>query len=192
MCVCVTRSVGERHIGHAGCRTLVDNRLESLTIEHVFAEDEEDGARPPAAPAAAAPNPAVIAIRGAAASLQQRIPDALIKALSEDDIWAVLLELFEVKESDFLDHPSFREAGSVDPVAFPDYARHALVTALAEQGAIFSAEVMTWLRPLSIIPTDVFDLTFLWGKHPEYELRIQASRVYHCGRTKELAFRLAK
>jgi AmmeMemoRadiSam system protein B len=34
--------VGERHIGHAGCRTLVDNRLEPLTIEHVFAEDEED------------------------------------------------------------------------------------------------------------------------------------------------------
>jgi len=129
----------EWHIGHAGCRTLVDNRLESLTIEHVFAEEEV--ATPPLA--AAALNPAVIAIRGAAASLQQRIPDALIKALSKDDIWAVLLELFEVKESDFLDHPSFREAGSVDPVAFPDYARHALVTALAEQGAIFSAEVIT-------------------------------------------------
>jgi hypothetical protein len=102
-----------------------------------------------------------------------------------------MLELFEVKESDFLDHPSFREAGSVDPVAFPDYARHALVTALAEQGAIFSAEVMTWLRPLSIISTDIFDLTFLWGEHPEYELRILASRVFYCGRKKELTFFLA-
>jgi len=104
---------------------------------------------------------------------------------------AVLRELFEVQESDFLDHPSFREAGYIDPIAFPEYERHALVTALAEQGAIFSAGMMTWLRPLSIISTDIFDLTFLWGEHPEYELRILASRVFYCGRKKELTFFLA-
>ena len=49
----------------------------------------------------------------------------------------------------------------------------------------------TWLRPLSIISTDVFDLTLLWGLHPEYELRILASRVRYCGRTRELTFFLA-
>jgi hypothetical protein len=74
--------------------------------------------------------PAVIAIRGAVASLHLRIPDALIKDLSNDDVLAVLLDLFEVQESDFLDHPSFRDTGIIDPLAFPDYARHALVTAL--------------------------------------------------------------
>ena len=110
------------------------------------------------------PTPAVLALRGAAASLLQRIPDALIKDLSNDDVLAVLLELFGVQESDFLDHPSFRDTGRIDPVAFPDYARHALVTALVEQGAIFSAEMMTWLHPLSITSTGVFDLTFLWGE----------------------------
>jgi len=123
--------------------------------------------------------------------MQQQIPDALIKDLSKADVVAVLRDLFEVEESDFMDHPSFRDADSVDPAVFPDHEKHALVTALVEQGAVFSAEMMTWLRPLSIIPTDVFDLTLLWGLHPEYELRILASRVRYCGRTGELLFFLA-
>jgi len=52
--------------------------------------------------------------------MPQQFPDALIKDLSKADVVAVLRDLFEVEESDFMDHPSFRDADSVDPVVFPD------------------------------------------------------------------------
>ena len=104
---------------------LVDNNLDTLTIGHVCRN-----LRGTPQPAAAGPTPAVLAVRGAAASLQKQIPDALIIDLSKDDLLAVLRDLFEVEDSDFLDHPSFRDAGCVDPSVFPDHEGHALVTAL--------------------------------------------------------------
>ena len=118
------------------------------------------------------------------------VSDALLSRLSEAGVIAALQALFNVSVSDFLEHPLFRDAGRVDPAQFPDHSRHALVTALSEAGVRLSAAILAWLRPLSMIGTETFDIAQIWGSQPKHELRIVASRLVFCVKAQRLVFAL--
>jgi len=121
----------------------------------------------------------------------QTVPDVVILNMSPAGLLMSLSKLFNVNEEDILDHPQFREMEDIDPVAFPDYIRHALVTTLHEQGVQFSPAMMKWLQPLSITVCRAYDAATLWGNSPEHEFKIAASRVYFCSRSKHLDFVLS-
>ena len=112
----------------------------------------------------------VLALRQECASMV--VSDALLSGLSQAGVLAALQALFNVSASDFLEHPLCRGAAHVDQ--FPDHSRHALVTALCEQGVRLSAAILAWLRPLSMIGTETFDIAQIWGSQPKHELRIVA------------------
>ena len=131
----------------------------------------------------------VLALRRACASMA--VSDALLSNLSQAGVLAALQALFNVSASDFLEHPLFREAAYVDPTQFPDHSRHALVTALCEQGVRLSAAILAWLRPLSMIGTEMFDIAQIWGSQPKHELRIVASRLVFCIKAQRLEFALS-
>ena len=99
------------------------------------------------------------------------VSDALLSGLSQAGVLAALQALFNGSAPDFLEHPLFRGAAHVDQ--FPDHSRHALATALFEQG-VLSAAILAWLRPLSMIGTEAFDIAQIWGSQPKHELRIVA------------------
>ena len=113
----------------------------------------------------------------------QIVPDVAILSMSPAGLLLALSKLFNVTEEDILDHPQFRELEDIDPVAYPDYIRHALVTTLYEQGVQFSLTMMKWLQPLSVTVCRAYDAATLWGNSPEHEFKIAASRVYFCSRT---------
>ena len=120
---------------------------------------------------------AALAVEAEVSALQQEcasmaVSDALLSVLSPAGVLAALKALFNVSAADFLEHPLFRDAGRV--VQFPDHSRHALVTALSEQGVRLSAAILAWLRPLSMIGTETFDIAQIWGSQPKHELRIVA------------------
>ena len=100
------------------------------------------------------------------------VSDALLSGLSQASVLAALQALFNVSASDFLEHPLCRGAAHVGQ--FPDHSRHALVIALCEQGVRLSAAILAWLRPLSMIGTETFDIAQIWGSQPKHELRIVA------------------
>jgi hypothetical protein len=116
------------------------------------------------------------------------VPDSVVLSMSKAGLLASLLVMFDVTEEDLSDHPQFRDMEVIDPVVYPDYARHALVTTLYEQGVQFSLTLMKWLRPLSVTATRVYNADTLWGDNPGHELRIVASRLYYCPRLKRLEF----
>ena len=111
----------------------------------------------------------VLALRQECAS--RVVSDALLSGLSQAGVLAALQALFNGSAPDFLEHPLFRGAAHVDQ--FPDHSRHALATALFEQG-VLSAAILAWLRPLSMIGTETFDIAQIWGSQPKHELRIVA------------------
>ena len=118
----------------------------------------------------------------------QLVPDGAVLGMSKAGLLASLLVMFDVTEEDLLDHPQFRDMDAIDPVVYPDYTRHVLVTSLYEQGVQFSLTMMGWLRPLSVTATRVYNADTLWGDNPEHDLRIVASRLYYCPRLKRLEF----
>ena len=99
----------------------------------------------------------------------QIVPDAAILGMSSAGLLVALNMLFQATDMDFLDHPQFRDTTEIDPAAYPDYMRHALVTSLHEQGVQFSSAMMIWLQPLSISACQAYDVATLWGNNPEYE-----------------------
>ena len=131
----------------------------------------------------------VSALQKACASMA--VPDAMLLNLSKGGVAAALQTLFCVAVADFIEHPLFRHAGAVDPVQYPDYARHALVTALSEQGVRLSPVMLAWLRPLSMLGTETFDVAQIWGLNPKHELRIVASRLVFCIKSNRLEFALS-
>ena len=118
----------------------------------------------------------------------QIVPDAAILSMSPAGLILALNMLFQTTDMDFLDHPQFRDCEEIDPAAYPDYMRHALVTSLHEQGVQFSSAMMIWLQPLSISACQAYDVATLWGNNPEYEFKIAASRLCYCSRSKQLEF----
>ena len=62
----------------------------------------------------------------------QLVRDGAVLGMSKAGLLASLLVMFDVTEEDLLDHPQFRDMDAIDPVVYPDYTRHALVTALYE------------------------------------------------------------
>ena len=118
----------------------------------------------------------------------QIVPDGVILSMSPARLLASLSVMFSVNDEDFSDHPQFREMTTINPVVYPDYIRHALVTSLHEQGVQFSPTMMRWLQPLSITACRAYNVATLWGNNPEYELKIAASRLFYCPRSKQLDF----
>ena len=118
----------------------------------------------------------------------QIVPDAAILGMSSAGLLVALNMLFQATDMDFLDHPQFRDTTEIDPAAYPDYMRHALVTSLHEQGVQFSSAMMIWLQPLSLSACQAYDVATLWGNNPEYEFKIAASRLCYCSRSKQLEF----
>ena len=119
---------------------------------------------------------AALAVEAEVLALRQEcapmvVYDALLSGLSQAGVLAALQALFNVSASDFLEHPLCRGAAHVDQ--FPDHSRHALATTLFEQG-VLSAAILAWLRPLSMIGTETFDIAQIWGSQPKHELRIVA------------------
>ena len=103
----------------------------------------------------------------------QIVPDAAILSMSPAGLILALNMLFQTTDRDFLDHPQFRDCEEIDPAAYPDYMRHALVTSLHEQGVQFSSAMMIWLQPLSIAACQAYDVATLWGNNPEYEFNLE-------------------
>ena len=119
---------------------------------------------------------AALAVEAEVLALRQEcapmvVSDALLSGLSQAGVLAALQALFNGSAPDFLEHPLFRGAAHVDQ--FPDHSRHALATTLFEQG-VLSAAILAWLRPLSMIGTETFDIAQIWGSQPKHELRIVA------------------
>ena len=98
----------------------------------------------------------------------QIVPDGAILSMSPAGLLASLSVMFSVTGEDLLDHPQFREMATINPVVYPDYIRHALVTSLHEQGVQFSPTMMKWLQSLSITACRAYNVATLWGNNPEY------------------------